>query len=475
MSFPSSQRLVWWRLALAALALGAGSCGNDTPDDGAAASTRTTVAFEAPVHLGVNAVALDAAPRIAVGQEHTWVTIWPTSVGVRAQRSTDGGTTWGAPIVIDDTQPGLAPDLACDRHGVCVALWVIMNPDDGEIDVVVARSADDGATWGASSNLGRPHVYEGFAGGASIATDGRGTWVIVWDAVDVPGEGTAFSAFGRIEAVTSSDGGVTWGAPQAVDLPADGIGQYNSRIVADGTGHFVATFNIYSGDADHPGFFNRVAAVRSGDGHTWSESVLVGALDPRNNSNREANGELGTDGAGTWHVVWTAHRIDETGRGNFQELLTARSVDGGATWSVPQQLDAPGASTVDLNSTLAADVDGHVVVVWLSSLEANRMQLLTVQSADAGVSWSAPSDFPGGAANPLLDGFPDVDLATDHRGAWTAVWSLASLGAQTIYEPRDVVVACGATRYATGVTSTATATVCSPPPRMTPLTGLTSP
>ena len=433
----------WQRVALAALAIALGGCGNDTPDGAMTGTARSSVEFATPAHLSVNDVRESGTPQIAVGQASTWVTAWATPAGLSAQRSTDGGAHWSPPIVVDDTLQGFAPDLACDRHGVCVAVWKAVNFEDGEHDVYSTRSADDGATWGTSIVLSRAGVLEGFNSGPRIATDGAGTWVVVWDAID-PAPAGGFEGRFRVEAVTSRDGAATWGAPVPV-AASDGGDRYAPRVASDGTGHWVATFGGIDDGAAPPGLEGRVLAARSSDGRSWSAPVAVGAGDPRA-STQEGNGDVVADGHGTWHAVWTVQRVDEHAGGSFQEILSARSLDGGATWSVPQQLDAPGASTVDVFPRLAGDGDGHVVVVWLSFLEANRAVLLTVQSADAGVTWSAPSDFPGGAADPQLDGLPEVDLATDHQGAWAAVWARATVGAPSITEPHDVVVARGVTR-----------------------------
>jgi hypothetical protein len=441
MSFLSSQRLARWS-ALAALLLGGSSCGNDSPDLGTAAPVQTTVAFSAPEHFGVNDAQENGGPRIAVGQGKTWLALWASSNGITLERSTDGGAHWSAPTTIAEGH-GFAPDLACDHRGVCVAVWKEVSVDTAEHDVFAARSGDDGATWDAPVLLGRKGVLEAFNTEPVVATGGGGEWVIVWDAVDAP-DGAIVGTSSRIEAVRSRDGAVTWDAPSVVDATEHGL-RFVPRIAADEAGNYVVVFSEVDADADLSDPRTRLFAVRSSDGREWSAAVAVGANDPRATM-RQTPGEIAAGDDGTWLVVYTVQRPDLEQGGFFVEVLAARSLDGGATWGVPQQLDEPGASTVELFSSLAADADGHVVVVWLTSLEANAFQLLTVQSADGGKTWSSPSDFPGGAANPHLDGFPDVDLAADDAGAWSAVWLLAAPGAQSGVAMRDVVVAQGETR-----------------------------
>jgi hypothetical protein len=128
------------------------------------------------------------------------------------------------------------------------------------------------------------------------------------------------------------------------------------------------------------------------------------------------------------------------------EIVTARSTDGGATWSVPISIDEPGVSSaVDVHPRLAVDGSGRAVVLWGSSGGTNEETLMSAQSTDLGLTWSAPTVVPGGEAaffGTVLAS--DTDVATDGRGAWRLVWPRASPLFPILNPSYDIVVVPGA-------------------------------
>ncbi|GAA3413075.1 exo-alpha-sialidase [Paenibacillus hodogayensis] len=72
---------------------------------------------------------------------------------IMMKRSTDGGATWGAAqTVIDTTYDDRDPSIAALADGTLLVSWFTYN--GGPIDVRVIRSTDNGATWGSTVTVG---------------------------------------------------------------------------------------------------------------------------------------------------------------------------------------------------------------------------------------------------------------------------------------------------------------------------------
>lgn len=75
---------------------------------------------------------------------------------ILAIRSTDGGTTWSAPVRVNDdvgTSAQFFPWIAADDDGGVHVVWYDRREDGFDIDVYVAYSSDGGATFGANQRV----------------------------------------------------------------------------------------------------------------------------------------------------------------------------------------------------------------------------------------------------------------------------------------------------------------------------------
>src|SRR5262249_39697584 len=120
--------------------------------------------------------------------------------------------------------------------------------------------------------------------------------------------------------------------------------------------------------------------------------------------------------------------------GSDNDILVARSLDGGAHWSIPIPLNANAGSDNMANDyvpRLALDDDGHCVAIWESTaIPAQPAQpsqrtvntfILTARSLDNGAHWSLPVPLNGDYAGTSGYGtYPTI--ATDRQGNWVAVW-----------------------------------------------------
>jgi hypothetical protein len=75
---------------------------------------------------------------------------------IAATRSTDGGTTWSAPVRVNDDAGSTAqffPWISFDPHGSAHVAWYDRREDGFKIDVYHARSVDLGATFEANTRV----------------------------------------------------------------------------------------------------------------------------------------------------------------------------------------------------------------------------------------------------------------------------------------------------------------------------------
>jgi len=145
-------------------------------------------------------------PHAAHGAATSWIT-----------RSTDGGKTWSPRARVDmgEACPCCRTSLATGKDGALYMAWRHIYPGSVR-DIVVARSNDQGATWGEPVRVHEddwkfdacPHA------GPAIATDARGTLHVTWWTGK---EGNAGVFYAQ-----STDGGKTFSAPIAL-----GVAQYS--------------------------------------------------------------------------------------------------------------------------------------------------------------------------------------------------------------------------------------------------------
>ena len=127
----------------------------------AARSTDGGATFSTPVTLppaGKLALGLRRGPRIAATPRAVLITAIAGARGGGADgdvvlyRSTDGGTTWAAPTVINDV-PAAAREgmhgLAANEAGVAAIAWLDLREKGTRVFVAVSR--DHGATWSADT------------------------------------------------------------------------------------------------------------------------------------------------------------------------------------------------------------------------------------------------------------------------------------------------------------------------------------
>jgi hypothetical protein len=262
-----------------------------------------------------------------------------------------------------------------------------------------------------------------------VTTDGKGSWVAVWDSQDSLG-GT-IGGDSDILVARSTDEGASWTAPAALNSNAtsDSGDDFWPQVTTDGGGSWVAVWDSWDSLGGTIGFDDDILVVRStDDGATWTAPASLNS-NAASDSGWDFSPQVTTDGAGSWVAVWTS--ADSLGGtiGGDADILVARSTDDGTSWTAPAALNtnATSDSGGDFSPQVATDGGGSWVAVWFSedslggtiSIDAD---ILVARSTDAGATWSAPAALNTNATSDSGGDF-SPQVTTDGAGSWVAVWS----------------------------------------------------
>ncbi|MEO6025781.1 MAG: exo-alpha-sialidase [Candidatus Binatia bacterium] len=381
----------------------------------------------------------DGTPRLATDGHGAWVTVWAatnavagafgTDSDILAARSLDLGISWSSPAAVNttaatDAEFDFAPALATDGHGLWVTVWVATNGPD--TDIFVARSTNGGASWTAAKALHADAPSDpGNDDHPQIATDGAGTWVVVWDANGRTGNDR------DVFVARSTDGGVTWSAPAAVAANAttDRGTDQRPQVTTDRIGQWLIVWASNDTLVGTKGNDFDVMVARSSDGGaSWTAAVPLNG-NATSDHGLDDRPQIATDGHGTWVAAWISDENLGGLLGPDLDVLTARSIDGGATWSAPAPLNSNATTDTGADGapTLATDGDGQWVALWesndsLGGTSSGDYDILMAHSLDGGAHWSAPHALePAAATDTRRDIAPQ--LANDGNGVWNVVWA----------------------------------------------------
>lgn len=260
------------------------------------------------------------------------VTTCPT--GVVVARSTDGGATFAAPVVVQssatcnysddknwlviDTQPA-SPHL-----GRLYQFWtpfLTVNGHPAGSPQVVRWSDDRGAHWSATAVVTRPHENTQNSQ-PMIRADGSITDVYL-------GSGTTMVAR------TSHDGGATWGARWLVSDSA-GFGPNGIRCCLPGAAIDPVTDTMYAvWEQNGPGNNDPVMMSKSTDGTRWTPARQV-SRDGRSTTIQHVNVAVTAYGGRVFVSYGTRDLAVANGR--YIQQQVSSSYDRGLTFGAPLSL-----------------------------------------------------------------------------------------------------------------------------------------
>jgi len=395
------------------------------------------------VHSSQNAdIGDDERPQVVSDGAGNWVMVWDVNLALNGAagndldllvtRSTDNGATWSAPALLNtngmtDAGEDIRPTLTTNNAGVWIAVWNSTDSLGGtagaDNDIFFARSTDAGATWSAPALINTNG--NGDAGSDEmprIAADGAGNWVVTWlSNTNLGVDGADYDVF----VARSSDNGVTWSAPSVLNSNGliDGATETRVDVITDGAGTWIA---LWASDENLDGLsafdYDILYARSTNNGATWSASARLNT-----NATTDAGGDfrpaIATDRTGNWVAAW--HSFGTAG-GDL-DVLVARSSNNGLTWSAPALLNQGGAadSGDDDSVRIMTDEAGNWVAAWESTGNiggsGTDYDNFIARSSDNGATWSAPVLL---NSNGIGDGALDLVpyLATDRAGNWVAAW-----------------------------------------------------
>ena len=264
--------------------------------------------------------------------------IGAASIQVVVSRSTDGGTTWGNPILVSQGADLDKDWITCDNnnaspyYGNCYAEW----DDNGNSDLIwMSVSNDGGLTWAAPLTPARA----AFGLGAEPLVQSNGT-------VIVPFLADAFD----IESFSSTDGGATWTAPlvvASVNAHQDAGGLRSDALPSAAMDAAGTVYVVWQDCSFRAGCAsNDLVMSTSANGVTWTAPARI-PIDATTTTVDHFIPGLGIDPAtsgATAHLGLTYYYYPQTNCTTATCALYAgfiSSLDGGSTWSAATPLAGP--------------------------------------------------------------------------------------------------------------------------------------
>jgi BNR repeat protein len=306
----------------------------------------TTTPFSTPT--GVYARVSD--PSVAFdARDNVWLIsylgLFPnggSAVDVIVSRSTDGGLTWGAPVIVNASGDFNDKNwTVCDNttsssfYGNCYTEF----DDNSRSDLILmSASTDGGETWGAPQST--HNSAHGIGGQPVVQPSGK---------VVVPIDGFAGRA-GSLMAFTSSDGGSSWSNASIVTLHQFAPIPGNLRSGTLPSAEVDASGTVYVAFPDCrfevKCAANDIVITTSSDGVNWSDPTRVPA-DPIGSGVDHFIPGLAVDpstsgsGAHLGLVYYFYPSADCTASTCQLDVGFISSANGGATWSASQRLAGP--------------------------------------------------------------------------------------------------------------------------------------
>jgi hypothetical protein len=209
---------------------------------------------------------------------------------------------------------------------------------------------------------------------------------------------------GAVQAVRSTDDGVTWSAPVTVLGSFRRAWKVTGSLGTDGT-IFAQTLEEGGGGLSGP---RQNFIHRSTDGGvTWSAPIAQGGtfLGPGRSVSVSGYfaGMYSTPVAGYWtEMGWGEPAVGPNGVVHYAysahgtgvdpgDILYVRSTDTGLTWSTPIQLNTDATTRAQWSASLSVNTQGHVFVSWYDerNTSTDALERFGRASTDNGATWGS--------------------------------------------------------------------------------------
>jgi len=285
-----------------------------------------------------------------------------TSIQVAVTRSSDGGASWGNPVIVAQGADLDKDWITCDNtptsthYGNCYAEW----DDNGNSNLIfMSTSQDGGLTWSAGFAVSAAHGL----GGQPLVQPGGS--VIVPFLADA----------GVIQSFSSTDGGATWGNVVQIARVNDHAVAGGLRSDALPSAQEDAAGNVYVVWQDcrfrTSCASNDLVMSTSSNGANWTQPARI-PIDAITSTVDHFIPGLGIDpatGGSTAHLGLTYYYYPQTNCSAANCALYAgfiSSADGGNTWSA------------------ATPIAGPMALSWLPSTDSGQMVADYIATSFAG-------------------------------------------------------------------------------------------
>jgi hypothetical protein len=356
---------------------------------------------EVETHVAVNPTNADNV--VTYWQQDRWSD--GGAHGNLAGYSFDGGLTWAhsAPAFsrcaggaglgnAGNYERATDPWLSFSPNGRLHAIALVFDNSTARNAVLAAFSDTGGATWSTPRivRFDNPRaVGNNFNDKETLTADPFDSSLVyaTWQRIVSPSERTsqkgfenAASFFSAAWFARSTNGGVSWEPARPIFREHGALTQTignQVEVLPDGT--LINGFNlIHAVSNRHNTRGYNVALVRSEDkGVTWSDDVFVNRLlvdevtDPEDPDGDVRTGDILPDWAvdrssnaatrGNVYVVWMDRRFNDP---DHNDILLARSTDGGFTWDDPVVVDRTPRGVDAFTAMVDVDGQGRVAVSY---------------------------------------------------------------------------------------------------------------
>ena len=258
-----------------------------------------------------------------------------------------------------------------------------------------------------------------------LATDGQGVWIAAWTHTWSSNNPVCIAY--DLQFARSTDDGMTWTDPaylnplhqnddpgSCVFSPVDSA--RNVSVVTDRQGNWIIYGDYHDGSQ---GGDNDIGLWTSSDnGLTWEGPTYLNTDSGSDGPGASDNYPQVVVRDGAWIAVWLKDRGIVNGYVDV-DMMFAKSVDAGATWTAPMALFQSGPNDTVGGFTLKAK-DSELFLVWgAANMQIPReSHTYHSHSFDGGETWLPPTTFPdewqvGVGSLALLD------------NAWILTWNRA--------------------------------------------------
>jgi hypothetical protein len=349
-------------------------------------------------------------------------------------QSTERGQSWSDPGALavsasDDTGNDEAPDIVFDGRGTWVAAWHSDDSQAGlvgdDFDVLCVSSVDGGTTWTAPLPLNNNAATDGGDDlYVELHSDGEGHVLAAWQSTDDLGGSIGVDS--DILVAHSSDGCTAWSDPAPADPGAASDSNEDTRpsLATDRAGNWVLALEVAPALTGIPGV--SVASSRD-DAQTWSPPLPLDPVAVASGS-QQSRGQVAFSPPATWMVVWHSYDWFAGTIGTDADIVAATTEDLDSGWGRRFALDpdADRDSGSDRAPSIASIGPGAFLVPWstdepaLGGLLRDHRVIALSGSVEAG-GFSEPQSISNGPQERGAESRVPA-VAVDSAGDVVVVW-----------------------------------------------------